>query len=140
MKVERLSALRTGRLYPPGKISDTFFCYGLSRPQDHSAAGETMSMKNLKNPTGIFLFALSTSFELVSLSGLSCFLPLCLYLRHNTDIHAPGGISLYYLVFCTSTALVSLSWCPGFCLSVFTYTTQQKYLCPRRDSKPQSKQ
>jgi hypothetical protein len=26
MKVVRLSALRTGRLYPPGKIPDTPFC------------------------------------------------------------------------------------------------------------------
>ena len=32
MKVVRLSVLRTGRLYPPGNISGTHFCYRLSAP------------------------------------------------------------------------------------------------------------
>jgi len=32
MKVVRLSALRTGRLYPPGNIPGTHFCLRLSRP------------------------------------------------------------------------------------------------------------
>jgi len=41
-----LSALRTGRLYPPGNIPGTHFCYRLSKPQGHSAAGRIMSMKN----------------------------------------------------------------------------------------------
>ena len=27
--------------------------------------------------------------------------------------------------------------CPAFCLLVFTYNTQHKHSCPRRDSKPQ---
>jgi hypothetical protein len=45
VKVVRLSALRTGRLYPPGNIAGTHFCYRLSRPQGHSAAGRIMSMK-----------------------------------------------------------------------------------------------
>jgi hypothetical protein len=48
MKVVRLSALRTGRLYPPGKIPDTHFCWRLSRPQGHSATETIMSMKNSK--------------------------------------------------------------------------------------------
>ena len=39
MKVWRLSVVRTGRLNPPGKIPGTHFCYRLSRPQGHSAAG-----------------------------------------------------------------------------------------------------
>jgi hypothetical protein len=38
MKVVRLSALRTGSLYPPGNIPGTHFCWRLSRPQGHSAA------------------------------------------------------------------------------------------------------
>jgi len=46
MKVVRLSAVRTGRLYPPGNIPGTHFCYRLSQPQGHSAAGKIMSMKN----------------------------------------------------------------------------------------------
>ena len=36
--VVRSLALRKGRLYPPGNIPSTHFCYRLSRPQDHSAA------------------------------------------------------------------------------------------------------
>ena len=46
MKVVRLSALRTGRLYPQGNISGTHFCQRLSRPQGYNAAGRIMSMKN----------------------------------------------------------------------------------------------
>jgi hypothetical protein len=51
MKVIRLSALRTGRLYPPTKIPGTHFCSRLSRPQSHSAAGNIMSMKNSNDTT-----------------------------------------------------------------------------------------
>ena len=39
MKVVSLSALRTGRLYPPGNIPG-------SQPQGHSATGRIMPMKN----------------------------------------------------------------------------------------------
>jgi len=46
MKVAELSALHTGRLYPPEYIPGTHFCYRLSQPQDHSAAGRIVSMKN----------------------------------------------------------------------------------------------
>ena len=45
MKVVR-SAVRTGRLYPPGNIPGTHFCWRLSRPQGHSATGRIMSMNN----------------------------------------------------------------------------------------------
>ena len=48
----RLSALRTGRLYSPGNIPGTNFCYRLSRPQGHSAAGRIVSMKNSKDTIG----------------------------------------------------------------------------------------
>jgi hypothetical protein len=48
----RLSALRTGRLYPPGNIPGTHFCYRLSQPQGHSAAGRIMSMKNSSDTFG----------------------------------------------------------------------------------------
>jgi hypothetical protein len=44
VKVVRLSALRTGRFYPPGNISGTHFCYRLSRSQGHSGAGRIMSI------------------------------------------------------------------------------------------------
>ena len=44
MKVVRLSALRTGRHYPPGNIPGTHFCLGLSQSQGHSVAGRIMSM------------------------------------------------------------------------------------------------
>ena len=48
MKVLRLLALRTGRLYPSGIIPGTRFCWRLSRPQGQHAAGK-MSMKNSKD-------------------------------------------------------------------------------------------
>jgi len=46
MKVVRLSALHTGRLYLPGYIPGTYFCKRLSRTQGHSAAVRIKSMKN----------------------------------------------------------------------------------------------
>ena len=52
MKVVRLSALRTGRLYPLGIIPGTHFCWRLSQPQCHIAAGKVMSMKNSNNTIG----------------------------------------------------------------------------------------
>ena len=52
MKVVRLSALHTDRLYPPRNIPGTHFCYRLSRPQGHSAAGRIMSMKNSSDTIG----------------------------------------------------------------------------------------
>jgi hypothetical protein len=35
----RLSTLRAGRALPPSNLPGTHFCYRLSRPQGHSAAG-----------------------------------------------------------------------------------------------------
>jgi hypothetical protein len=52
MKVVRLSALHIGRLYPPGNIPGTHFCWRLSRPQGHSATGRIMSMKNSNDNIG----------------------------------------------------------------------------------------
>jgi hypothetical protein len=45
-KLVRLSALGTGRLYPPGNTPGAHFCYRLSQPQGHISAGRIMSMKN----------------------------------------------------------------------------------------------
>src|SRR5215470_10409421 len=52
MKVVRLSALRTGRLYAPGNIPATHFCSRLSRAQGHSATETIMSMKNSNDIIG----------------------------------------------------------------------------------------
>jgi hypothetical protein len=52
MKVVRLSALCTGRLYLPGIIPDTLFHYSLSQPQSHSVASRFMSMKNSSDTIG----------------------------------------------------------------------------------------
>ena len=51
-EVVRLSALHTGRLYHPGNITGTHFCWRLTRPQGHSAAGGIMSMKNSSDTIG----------------------------------------------------------------------------------------
>ena len=37
---------------PPGNIPGTHFCWRLSRPQDHRAAGRIMSMKNFNDTIG----------------------------------------------------------------------------------------
>jgi len=50
--VVRLSAVRTGRLYPAGHISGTHFCYILSRPQGNRAAGRIMAMNNSNDTIG----------------------------------------------------------------------------------------
>jgi hypothetical protein len=52
MKVVRVSALRTGCLYPLGNIPGTHFCWRLSRSEGHSAARRTMSMKSYKDTLG----------------------------------------------------------------------------------------
>ena len=52
MKVVGLSDVRTGRLYSPGNIPGTHFCWSLSQPQGHSAAGRIMSMKNSNDTIG----------------------------------------------------------------------------------------
>ena len=52
MKVVRLSALRTCRLYPPENIPGTHFCWRLSQLQGHSAAGRIMSMKSFNDTIG----------------------------------------------------------------------------------------
>jgi hypothetical protein len=52
MKVVRLSALRIGRLFPPENIPRTHFCHRLGRPQDNSAAGRIMYMKNSNDANG----------------------------------------------------------------------------------------
>ena len=45
MKVVRLSALSTGRLYPPRNIPGTHFCWRLSQTQSHSAARRIINKK-----------------------------------------------------------------------------------------------
>jgi hypothetical protein len=52
MKAVRLSALRTGRLYPPENIPGTHFCYSLSRPHGHSVTKRIMSMKDSNDTIG----------------------------------------------------------------------------------------
>jgi hypothetical protein len=49
----RLSALRAGRTLPPRKISGTHFCWRLSRPHGHSAAGRVRSIEESNDLIGI---------------------------------------------------------------------------------------
>jgi len=52
MKVVRLSALHTGRLYPPTGIPCIHSCQRPGRTRDHIATGRIKSMKNLKDSIG----------------------------------------------------------------------------------------
>jgi hypothetical protein len=52
LKVARLSAQSTGRLYSPENTPRTNLCYRLSRPQGHSAAGRIHSTRNRNKPIG----------------------------------------------------------------------------------------
>jgi hypothetical protein len=47
MKVVKLSAVHTGRLYPQGNIPGTHFCQRLSRSQGHNAVGRIVSINPL---------------------------------------------------------------------------------------------
>jgi hypothetical protein len=49
----RLPALRAGLSLPPRKLPVTHFCYMLSRPQGHSAAGRVRSSEKSKDLIGI---------------------------------------------------------------------------------------
>ena len=59
-QIPRHSAYEGGRVVspthrpplPPGNIPGTHFCYGLSQPQGHSAAGRIMSMEKSNNTIG----------------------------------------------------------------------------------------
>jgi len=51
MKVVKLSAESTGRLYPSRDNSGTYFCWRPNRPHGYSAAGR---IKSMKNPNDLF--------------------------------------------------------------------------------------
>jgi hypothetical protein len=52
MKVVRLSAIFTGRLYPLAIIPGTHLCQRPSQSKGHSAAGRIMSVKNSSDTIG----------------------------------------------------------------------------------------
>jgi len=87
MKMVRLSALRTGRLYSPGNIPATHFYKRLSQPQSHNAVGRIMSMKNSNDILG----------------NRTCDLPACgavfQKLRHGVTLYwcNTGCIFLFYV-------------------------------------------
>ena len=51
-KAVRLSAVCTGRLYPPGNILGAHFCLRLNWPQKCNADGRIMTMKNSSDTIG----------------------------------------------------------------------------------------
>jgi len=71
MKMVRLSALRTGRLYPLGDIPGTNFYYRLSRPRGHSAAGRIMSSKNPNDTIGNRIRDLPACSTVLKIKGLA---------------------------------------------------------------------
>jgi len=81
MKVVRLSAPHTGCLYPPGNIRGTHFCWRLSQPQDHNAAGRIMSMNNSSDTIG------NRTRDLAACSALpQPTVPLCAPLLINSEL------------------------------------------------------
>ena len=101
MKVVRLSALCTGRLYPPGNIPGIHFCWRLSQPQGHSAAGRIMSMKNYNDTIG------NRTRDLLACSVVMIRGTLyILHLDYCLLMDALGCVCAYFL-----TLLVYLAWC-----------------------------
>ena len=120
MKIARLSALGTGRLYPSGK----------SLLQAGSNLGQKCGRKiNEKFQTHhqefsyflVLCFVLHPDLLLCINSPAFCLLSLLA--RNNTNIHAPAGIffSLYFI--CTS-----LSWLSSLCLFPLVYYTHNTYI------------
>ena len=52
MKVEKLTALGTGRIYPIRDTPATHFCYVLRRSMARTAAERITAIKNLNEPIG----------------------------------------------------------------------------------------
>ena len=74
----RLSALRAGRLYPPGNIPFIHLCQRLSRPQGHCKAEGIISIKNFSNAIGNqtrHLSACSEVSQQTSSLRTPCFIP-----------------------------------------------------------------
>jgi len=85
MKVARMSALRTGRLYPQKIFLVLISVRGWVNSKGHSAAGRIMSIKNLMKPSGIE----PATFWLVALCHRAphfCFIYFTQYLIHGIDM------------------------------------------------------
>jgi hypothetical protein len=101
LKVARCSAPRTGRLYPPGNIPGTHFCYRLSRPQGHSTLQNNKDKKD----------------RAPSCNCYSIFLSPCVkksYLPGPTDANYQGIYATYILKrnFPLGIATSSHAWRP----------------------------
>jgi len=85
IKLVRLSALRTGCLYPPGNITGTFFCYRFQSPR-RSAAARLLRLW-VRIPPGAWMSVVSvmccqvevsaTNWSLVQRSLTDCGVSLC---------------------------------------------------------------
>jgi hypothetical protein len=100
MKVVTLSALHTGRLYPPGNIHGTHFRWRLSEPQGHSADGRIMSTENANDSIGNRNHDLPVCGAVLQPTAPPC-VPECLSvplviqyairMRHIAICHLPGS-------------------------------------------------
>jgi hypothetical protein len=137
MKVVMLSALRTDRLYSPGKIPGTHFCWRLSLPQRHSATETIMSMKNsnynignrIRDVPARSAVPQQTAPPRAPLGGLGRLIFRGFAITHFLD--TPHSVGILW----TSNQPVAET-------STWQHTrlTTDRHLCPRRDSNPQSQQ
>jgi hypothetical protein len=86
----RLSDLRAGRAFPPRNLPGTHFCYRLSRPQGHSAAGRIRSIEKPNDLIGI----------------RSCDLPACSIVPQPTTLPRAPSEDLYISKYISNTSFL----------------------------------
>jgi hypothetical protein len=113
IKVVRLSALRTGRLYPSGNIPDIHFCYRMIQPKGYSSAGRIMSMK-ISNDT---------------IGNRTRDLPACsTVLQPTAPLRAPHIESRTCILCAMCTVLLYICTLCAMCTVSYIYTLSAHYV------------